>query len=91
MNRLSSPARYLHLQTSDDGGLTTDGSAAEFTSYRRGEGVEVVKAAGVARAVGVLVTPTDLLPPMEEEGRKMDFPAKSISPDLVVRKATSVM
>ena len=35
MNRLSSPTRYLHLQTSDDGGLTTDGSAAEFTSYKK--------------------------------------------------------
>ena len=35
MNRLSSPAHYLHLQTSDDGGLTTDGSAAEFTSYKK--------------------------------------------------------
>ena len=35
MNRLSSPARYPHLQTSDDGGLTTDGSAAEFTSYKK--------------------------------------------------------
>ena len=35
LNRLSSPARYLHLQTSDDGGLTTDGSAAEFTSYKK--------------------------------------------------------
>ena len=35
LNRLSFPARYLHLQTSDDGGLTTDGSAAEFTSYKK--------------------------------------------------------
>ena len=58
---------------------------------RRGEGVEVVKAVGVARVMGVLVTPTDLLPPMEEGKRKMDFLAKSISPSLVVRKATPVM
>ena len=35
MNRLSSPAHYPHLQTSGDGGLTTDGSAAEFTSYTK--------------------------------------------------------
>ena len=35
LNRLSSTARYPHLQTSDDGGLTTDGSAAEFTSYKK--------------------------------------------------------
>ena len=35
MNRLSSPTRYPHLQSSDDGGLTTDGSAAKFTSYKR--------------------------------------------------------
>ena len=35
LNRLSSPACYPHLQTSDDGGLTTDGSAAEFTSYKK--------------------------------------------------------
>ena len=34
-NRLSSPAHYPHLQSSDDGGLTTDGSAAEFTSYKK--------------------------------------------------------
>ena len=58
---------------------------------KRDEGVEVVKAAGVARVMGVLVTPTDLLPPMEEEKRRMDFPPKSISPNLVVRKATPVM
>ena len=35
LNRLSSPTCYPHLQTSDDGGLTTDGSAAEFTSYKK--------------------------------------------------------
>ena len=58
---------------------------------KRGEGVEVVKAVGVARAMRVLVTPTDLLPPMEEGKRMMDFPAKSISLSLVVRKATPVM
>ena len=58
---------------------------------KRGKGVEVVKAAGVARAIGVLVTLTDLLPPMEEERRKMDFPVKSISPNLVARKAMPVM
>ena len=56
----------------------------------RGEGVEVVKAAGVARAMGALVTTTDLLPPMEEGKRKMDF-LKSISPCLVVRRVTPVM
>ena len=56
-----------------------------------GEGVEVVKAARVARAIGVLVTLTDLLPPMKEERRKMDFPAKSISPNLVVKRASPVM
>ena len=35
MNRLPSPARYPHFQTSDDGDLTTDGSAAEFTPYKK--------------------------------------------------------
>ena len=35
LNRLSSPTHYSHLPTSDDGGLTTDGSAAEFTSYKK--------------------------------------------------------
>ena len=58
---------------------------------KRGKGVEVVKAAGVARAIGELVILTDLLPPMEKERRKMDFPAKSISPNSVVKKATPVM
>ena len=58
---------------------------------KRGEGVEVVKAARVARAIGVLVTLTDLLPPMEKERRKTDFPAKSISLNSVVRRATLVM
>ena len=58
---------------------------------RRGEGVEVVKVAGVARAIRVLMTLTNLLPPMERERRKMDFPAKSISLNLVVRRATPVM
>ena len=58
---------------------------------KRGEGVEVVKAAGVAKAMGVLLTPTGRLPPMEEGKRKMDFLAKSISPGLAERKATLVM
>ena len=35
LNRLPSPTCYQHLQTSDDGDLTTDGSAAEFTSYKK--------------------------------------------------------
>ena len=34
LNRLPSPARYLHLSTSDDGDLTTDGSTAELTSQK---------------------------------------------------------
>ena len=58
---------------------------------KNGEGVEVVKAAGAARAIEVLVTLTDLLPPMEEERRKMNFPVKSISPNSVVRKVMPVM
>ena len=58
---------------------------------RRGEGVEVAKAVEVAKVMGVLATPTGLLPPMEEGKRKMDFLAKSISPSLVERKATPVM
>ena len=35
LNRLSFPACYPHLQSSGDGGLTTDGSAAKFTSYKK--------------------------------------------------------
>ena len=64
LSRLPSPARYPCLQTSDDGDLTTDGSAAESTFHKRGEGVE---AAGVTR---VLMTLTSLLPPMEKEKKK---------------------
>ena len=56
-----------------------------------GKGVEVIKAAGVAKAMGVLVTPTGLLPPMEEGRRKMDFLAKSISLSFAGRKVTLVM
>ena len=58
---------------------------------KRGKGVGVVKAVRVAGVIGVLVTLTDLLPPMEEERRKMDFLAKSIFQSLVVRKATPMM
>ena len=58
---------------------------------KRVEGVEVVKVARVAGVIRVLMTPTNLLPPMEKERRKMDFPAKSISLNSVVRKATPVM
>ena len=35
LNRLSSPACYPPLQSSDDGGLTTDGSATDLTSYKK--------------------------------------------------------
>ena len=35
LNRLPSPAHYQHLQTSDDGDQTTDGSTAELTSHKK--------------------------------------------------------
>ena len=35
LNRLSFPAHYPPLQSSDDGGLTMDGSAANLTSYKK--------------------------------------------------------
>ena len=35
LNRLPSPTHYQHLQTSDDGDLTMDGSTAEFTSHKK--------------------------------------------------------
>ena len=35
INRLPSPAHYQHLQTSDDGDLTTDESTAELTSHKK--------------------------------------------------------
>ena len=35
LGRLPSPTRYQCLQTSDDGGLTTDGSATELTSHKK--------------------------------------------------------
>ena len=34
LNRLSSPACYQYLQTSDDGDLTMEGSTTELTSYK---------------------------------------------------------
>ena len=58
---------------------------------KRGKRVEVVKVAGVAGVIRVPMTLTNLLPPMEKGRRKMDFPAKSISLNLLVRKATPVM
>ena len=91
LNRLPFLARYPPLQSPDDGGLTTDGSAADLTLTNRGKGVEVVKAAEVAKVRGVLGTLTGLLPPKEEGRRKMDFLAKSIFWSSVVRRATLVM
>ena len=35
LGRLPSPTCYQCLQTSDDGGLTTDGSATELTSHKK--------------------------------------------------------
>ena len=35
LNRLPSPTCYQHLQTSDDGDLTMDGSTAELTSHKK--------------------------------------------------------
>ena len=35
LNRLPSPTHYQHLQTSDDGDLTTDGSTTELTSHKK--------------------------------------------------------
>ena len=77
LSRLPSPTRYLYLQTSVDGDLTTDGSTTELTSHKKRQ-----------RSRG---SKGSKLPSMEKERRKMDFPAKSISLNLVVRKATPVM
>ena len=55
---------------------------------KRGEGVEVAKAAGVARVMGALVTPTDLLPPMEE-GKKDGFSSKIHIPKFSGKKGHS--
>ena len=35
LGRLPFPTHYQCLQTSDDGGLTTDGSATELTSHKK--------------------------------------------------------
>ena len=35
LNRLPSPTHYQHLQTSDDGDLTMDGSTTELTSHKK--------------------------------------------------------
>ena len=35
LGRLSSAPHYQYLQSSDDGGLTTDGGTPESTSYKR--------------------------------------------------------
>ena len=94
LDRLPSPARCQHFQTSDDGDLTTDGSTAELTSYkkrRRSRGSKGSKSGKSGKSDKTLMTLTNLLPPMEKERRKMDFPAKSISLNSVVRKATPVM
>ena len=56
---------------------------------KRGKGVEVVKAVGVTRAMGILVTPTDLLLPMEEGKRKMDFLSKIHIPEFSGKKGHS--
>ena len=56
---------------------------------KRGEGVGVVWVVEVVRVAGmirVLLTLINLLPPMDKERRKMDFLAKSISPNLGVKK-----
>ena len=57
----------------------------------RSVGVEVAKAAKMAGVIGVPVTLINLLPPMEKERKRMDFPAKSTFLSLVVRKVTPVM
>ena len=61
---------------------------------KRSERVEeagAVEVAGVARATRVLMALLNPLPPMERGRRKMDFLVKSISPNLVVKRATPVM
>ena len=58
---------------------------------KRGKGVEVVRVVRVAGAIRVPMTLANLLPPIEKERRKMDFPVTSISLNSVVRKATPVM
>ena len=52
LNRLSSPTHYPHLQTSDDGGLTTDGSAAEFTPYKKRQRSRGSKGSGSGKSDG---------------------------------------
>ena len=72
LNGLSSPARYPHLQSSDDGGLTTDGSAAEFTSYKKRRRSRGSKGSRSGKSDGS-TSDSNRSSPMEEGKRKMDF------------------
>ena len=89
LSRLPSPTHYWHLQTSNDGDLTTDASTPEFTSHkkrRRSRGSKSSRSGESDRSI------SDSNRSASSNGRrKMDFPAKSIFLNSVVRKATPVM
>ena len=91
LNRLPSPTHYQHLQTSDDGDLTTNESTAELTSHKKRQRSRGSKGSKSGKSDKSTNDSNKFASSMEEERRKTDFPAKSISLNSVVTKATPVM
>ena len=90
LGRLPSPTHYQCLQTSGDGGLTTDGSATELTSHKKRRRSRGSKGSWSGKSNG---STSDSNRSASSNGgrKKKDFPAKSISLNLVARRATPVM
>ena len=91
LSRMASPTSHQGLQTSDNGGLSTDGSTIEAAPHKkkqRGRGSRSSQSSRSGRSTG---SSKSLLPPMEKERKRISFLAKSISLNLEVRRATLVM
>ena len=91
LGRLPSPTHYQCLQTSDDGGLTTDGSATELTSHKKRRRSRGSKGSRSGTSNGSTSDSNRSASSNGGRKRKTDFPAKSISPSSVVRRVTPVI
>ena len=91
LNRLPSPARYQHLQTSDDGDLTTDGSTTEHTSSKKRQRSRGSRSSRSGKSDGSTSASNRSASSNEERKKKDRFSSKSISLNSVVGKATPAM
>ena len=91
LNRISSPACYPPLQSLDDGGLTTDGSATNLTSYKKRQRSRGSKGSWGSKSEGSASNSNRSTSSSGGRKKKDGFSSKIHIPEFGGKKATLVM